>query len=234
MSPSLFQRWRNLVAEHSAPEIAALYVLHRLLQRLSSGHVAIVPYMLVAQPVGNPALADIKPDPGTVVRRIGPGDPVIASFPRPAAVNAQRFADGSECYVAWLKGEFAGHVWIARGSFVEDEVRCIYEIAEPATGVWDYDVYVEPRLRLGRTMARLWRAVDDDLSVQGVRWSFSRINRFNAASIRSHQRLGAKEVGGACFLVIGKLQLRWSGRQCKGTRWLASLPWRSSQVVLRA
>lgn len=233
MSQHPFQHWRTLVAEHDGPGVAALYVLHRLLQRLSGGSVAIVPYVLVAQPVGNPALADVKPDPGTVVRRISPGDPVIAGFPRPAAVNAQRFADGSECYVAWVKGQFAGHIWIARNRFVEDEVRCIYEIGEPSTGVWDYDVYVEPRLRLGRTMARLWRAVDADLALQGVRWSFSRINRFNAASIRSHQRLGAKEIGGACFLVLGKLQLRWAGRQSSGSSWQTSLPWRSSRIVLR-
>jgi hypothetical protein len=140
------------------------------------------------------------------VRRITPDDPVVASFPRPAEVNAQRFADGSECYVAWVKGQFAGHIWIARGRYVEDEVRCVYEIADPATGVWDYDVYVEPRLRLGRTMARLWRAVDDDLAARGVRWSFSRINRFNSGSMRAHQRLGATQAGAVTAFPVGGWQ----------------------------
>ena len=231
---SLRTRWHALVAEHGGRSVAALYVLHRVLQRLSGGRAAIVPYVLVAQPVGNPALADIKADPGTVVRRIGPHDPVIASFPRPTAVNAQRFAGGSECYVAWVKGQFAGHIWIARQRFVEDEVRCVYELAEPATGVWDYDVYIEPRLRLGRTMGRLWRAVDDDLAAQGVRWSFSRINRFNAASMRAHQRLGAAELGRVVFVVAGPMQLRLVAPSQTGARWLTDGPGRVSRVALRA
>ena len=65
--------------------------------------------------------------------------------------------------------------------------------------------------RLGRTMARLWKAVDDTLVAEGVRWSFSRINRFNTASVRSHQRLGARSIGSAVFLVLGPLQLALGG-----------------------
>jgi hypothetical protein len=231
---NLRKRWQALVAEHGGRSVAALYVLHRVLQRVSGGRAAIVPYVLVAQPVGNPALADVKPDASTVVRRITPDDPVVASFPRPAEVNAQRFADGSECYVAWVKGQFAGHIWIARGRYVEDEVRCVYEIADPVTCVWDYDVYVEPRLRLGRAMARLWRAVDDDLAARGVRWSFSRINRFNAASMRAHQRLGAVEIGRVMFSVVGSLQLRRVGAPTRGACWLPDGPGGVSRVALRA
>jgi len=78
--------------------------------------------------------------------------------------------------------------------------------------VWDFDVFVVPRYRLGRTMARLWKAVDADLSAQGVQWSFSRISLFNAESMNSHARLGAVAVGHAIFLVAGKLQLSFSGQ----------------------
>ncbi len=204
---SLLARWRGLVAEHGGTGIALAYGLHRVLGRLSDGRVALVPYLLVAQPIGNPALAEVRPDPNTVVRRITPDDPVIAAFPRPPEVVAQRFADGAECFVAWVKGRFAGHIWITRTRYAEDEVRCVYEIADPTTGVWDFDVYVEPSLRLGRTMGRLWKAVDDTLAAEGVRWSFSRINRFNAASVRSHQRLGAATVGRAGFADLFGLQL---------------------------
>lgn len=202
-------RWAALVAEHGSARVALLYGVHRVLQQLSGGRAAIVPYVLVAQPVGNPALADVRADAGTVVERIGPGHPLLAAFPRPAAVIAQRFADGAECHAATVKGQFAGHIWIARSRYVEDEVRCIYEIADPAAAVWDYDVYVEPRLRLGRTMGRLWRAVDNALSSEGVRWTFSRINRFNAASVNSHRRLGAAAIGHVVFVVLGPLQLSW-------------------------
>jgi hypothetical protein len=180
-----------------------------VLQRLSGGRAAIAPYLLVAQPVGNPALAEVRADAQTVVQRVGPGHPLLAAFPRPAEVIAQRFADGAECWAATVKGEFAGHIWIARGCYVEDEVRCVYRIAEPAIGVWDYDVYVEPRYRLGRTMGRLWKAVDQELAAQGVRWTFSRINRFNSASIKAHHRLGAKAVGQLVFGIAGTFQFAW-------------------------
>lgn len=205
------QRWASMVAEFGSRGMALLYLLHRALQAASGGRAAVVPYLLVAQPVGNAALAEVRPDPATVVQRIGPGHPLLLQGPRPAAVIAQRFADGAACYAATVKGEFAGMIWIARERYVEDEVRCTYEIADTATGVWDYDVYVVPRLRLGRTMGRLWRAVDEQLAAEGIRWTFSRINRFNAASVKSHQRLGATALSQVTFLVLGPLQLCWGG-----------------------
>jgi hypothetical protein len=230
MRPTLGAKWSALMAEFGGRRTAWLYVVHRLLDKISGGRVAIVPYRLVAQPVGNPALAGVRPDPGTVVRRIGPDDPVVADLPRPRAVIEQRFADGSECHVAWVKGRFAGCIWIARGHYVEDEVRCVYRIADAARGVWDYDVYVEPSLRLGRTMSRLWKAVDDTLAAEGVTWSFSRIHRFNATSMRSHERLGAIAVGDLIVLRLWAAQL--SLRRLTGQAW--KLAWSAAHVTLAA
>lgn len=204
-------RWRGLVSEFGRADLAVVYVLHRLMQRCSAGRAGIVPYALMAQPVGNPALAALKSDTGTVVRRIAPADPVVSCFPRPRLVNEHRFAAGSECYVAWVKERFAGHIWVARGRYVEDEVRCDFEITEPDACAWDYDVYVEPEFRLGRTLGRLWREVDDSLAAQGLQWTFSRINRLNPGSMRAHQRMGACEVGRISFLVLGPVQLRMGG-----------------------
>jgi hypothetical protein len=161
-------KWRSLVAEFGGKRIAFLYVLHRLLDRISRGRAGIVPYRLVAQPIGNPALASVRFDSSTVVRRIAPDDPVIASFPRPRDVIERRFADGSECYVAFVKRDFAGHIWIARGRYAEDEIRCTYRIANPTIGLWDYDAYVQPAHRLNRTPSRLWQAVDDALAAEGA------------------------------------------------------------------
>ncbi len=201
------QRWRKLVAEHDGVCVTLLYVLHRMLQRASGGRAAVVPYLLMAQPVGSAALASMKPAAGFVMQRVGPGHALLPAFPRPGEVVAQRFADGAECFAATVNGQFAGHIWIARGRYVEDQVRCVYEISEPASGVWDFDVYVEPRFRIGRTMGRMWKAVDETLAAEGVEWSFSRINRFNNASLKSHQRLGALTVGRVTFGIIGRLQL---------------------------
>ncbi len=209
---SLRERWRTLVQRHGSARVAALLVGHRLLQRASGGRAGIVPYLLVAQPIGAASRVAMRGDPNTVVKRIMATDPVIAAFPRPAAVVAERFAAGHECHVAIVKGAFAGHIWIARGGHAEDEVRCRYEIADPAAAVWDHDVYVVPKLRLGRTLARLWHSVDGALAAEGVRWTFSRINRFSAASLKSHRRLGAVVVDRVVFVVVGRLQLALGGR----------------------
>ena len=42
---------------------------------------------------------------------------------------------------------------------------------------------------------------------QGVRWSFSRIALLNPGSMAAHQRMGARRVGLAVFLVTGPVQL---------------------------
>lgn len=205
-------KWRALVAEMGSRRMAALYLAHSLLGRLSGGRARIVPYGLYAQPVGQAALAALKPDAGTAIRRLQGADARLpAATPRPETVVAQRFAEGSECHWCEVKGGFAGFIWLSTGQHDEDEVRCRYLL--PADGAWDFDVYVEPRLRLGRTLARLWGAVDADLAARGMRWSFSRISLFNRSSIRTHERLGAVCVGQALFICCGAWELsRVAGR----------------------
>jgi hypothetical protein len=187
--------------------LSALYVLDRLLRRLSGGLVRVVAYALYAQPIGAATRANVRDDASTVVRKVAPSDPVTAAFPRPAQVIRRRFASGSCCYVAKVKDEFAGFIWISRGRYEEDEVRCSYVLSAPKLSAWDFDVYVEPGLRLSRTLARLWKHVDAALAADGVKWSFSRISVFNNASVSAHQRLGAVKVGRASFILLGPLQL---------------------------
>lgn len=201
MLESLRRSWREL-----GTRLALLYFAHRLLQLLSRGHAAIVPYGLYAQPLGRGG-ALLRPDTSTQVRQITASDPLNQQLPRPAEVIAKRHANGHQCHLALVHGQSAGTIWIAHDHYDEDEVRCRFVLAAPATSVWDYDVYVAPRYRLGRTMARLWAAVDQQLADEGVRWTFSRISRFNVASVTSHARLGAIEVGRATFVVLGRLQV---------------------------
>jgi predicted ATP-grasp superfamily ATP-dependent carboligase len=134
-------------------------------------------------------------------------DPHLAGIPRPRDVLAARLRAGAECLVARVHGAFAGMHWIARGQYVEDEVRCQYRLADPVRMVWDFDVHVEPALRSSRVFARLWQAVDTQLAAQGVQWTCSRISVLNAASLAAHARLGASVVGRVAFLVAGRWQL---------------------------
>jgi hypothetical protein len=186
---------------------ASLYLIDRMVRWLSGGRARLVAYALYAQPIGTGRLAAMREDANTLIAAVAASDPICATFPRPAAVIRQRFDEAARCYVARVKGSFGGYIWISRERHVEDEVRCQYVLAEPDRSVWDFDVYVEPRLRLGRTLARLWWHVDKAMACEGVRWSFSRISLFNSGSLGAHQRLGAVRLGSALFLVLGPLQL---------------------------
>ena len=196
---SALSRLSALRAQLGAAD-SALYLLSRLLERITRGQVRLVKYYLVAQPVRpGPAL---RHDPKTVLRQVRAGDPLTASFPRPSAVIDKRYRDGAHCLAAEVDGSLAGYIWWQHGRYEEDEVRCTYLLADPAL-VWDYDVYVDEKWRLGRTMARLWHAVNEHLVENGVRWSFSRISAFNPASLAAHRRLGASTVGSLLFVAFG-------------------------------
>lgn len=166
-----------------------------------------MPYAFYAQPVGSAVLRLLRDDRHTAVAPAGPASPLAADFPRPGDVIRRRFDDGARCYAATVKGEFAGFIWICREAYEEDEVRCRYVLPSPDRCVWDFDVYVEPRFRVGRTLGRLWKAVGASLESEGVEWSFSRISLFNEASVGAHERLGALRVARALFFVVGRLQL---------------------------
>jgi hypothetical protein len=185
----------------------SLYLLHRAAHAGSGGRARVVAYGLYAQPIGRGVYAAVRDDPRTQVVEVPAGDALVRAFPRPADVIALRYAQGAHCYAALVKEGFAGYIWVSRAHHEEDEVRTRYVLRDSGSSVWDFDVYVEPHLRLSRTLGRLWKSVDERLAAQGVRWSFSRISRFNAPSITAHQRLGARKVGSATFMVCGPLQL---------------------------
>ena len=181
--------------------------MHRALQKLSGGRAALHIYLFCAQPTAQVALAKLRDDPQTVVVPVQAGDELTAHFPRPAAVVAQRFARGARCFTVLVKNRFAGHLWLVREAYEEDEVRCRYQLPRTPSSVWDFDVYIAPEFRAGRTMARLWKTSSARLQEEGVAWTFSRISLYNAASIQSHERLGAVQVATGTFAVVGPLQL---------------------------
>lgn len=187
------------------PWNAVLYAASRALERISGGRARIVKYYIVAQPVQ--ASVPLRPDPKTVVRFTGPDDSVTSSFPRPRQVIERRYACGAQCLAATVGDQFAGFIWWQRERYDEDEVRCTYVLSHAERSVWDYDVYVEPRFRLGRTMARLWQTANQHLVHEGVVWSFSRISAFNPTSLSTHAKLGMRACHAATFCVFGRVQL---------------------------
>lgn len=189
-----------------------LYSLARLLERSSRGRIRLVRYLIVAQPVP-PPLADRPPPRGKLlVRQVGADDPKVALFPRPSEVIEQRFQDGAVCLVASIDDKFAGFLWLAFDHYDEDEVRCRYLLPDARASAWDYDVYVAPEYRLGRTFSRLWGAANRFLADRGVHWSISRISAFNTNSIAVHRRMGMVTLFPVNFLVVGETQLTFMRR----------------------
>lgn len=188
---------------------AAWYVASRVLDTATNGTVRIVKYRFVAQPVPDSPAASPERGRAIELRWLQSDDPLVAQMPRPPAVIARRFGDGARCLAAVKSGRLIGFLWYKEGEYLEDEVRCRYRF-DPATAVWDFDVYVDPEYRLGRLFSRLWSTAHAELRARGYRWTISRISAFNSASLAAHARMGARTVGSATFFAIGRLQISFS------------------------
>lgn len=186
------------------------YLLGKLIQRLSGGSARLVRYYIVGQPIPEKYAPVCKPSTTDCVSEMVSPEQIRAVSPRPFEVIESRVARQHTCLLATNKGEFSGFMWFATGYYDEDEVHCRYVIAEPMSGVWDYDVFVEQRYRLGRTFARLWDAANLRLSERGIKWSFSRISAFNSQSLGSHGRMGFEKLATLTFVSFGQWQLMLS------------------------
>lgn len=189
--------------------VAFCYALARACEVATRGRVRVIGYRFVAQPVAAEGQAGPARGGAIELRSLAAGDPLAAQLPRPPAVIARRFADGARCLVAVRSGRVVGCLWYQEREYVEDEVRCRYRF-DPDVAVWDFDVYVDPEFRLGRLFARLWDCAHSELRARGYAWTFSRISAFNAESLAAHARLGARPLGGALFLVAGRLQVSFA------------------------
>ena len=206
-----FLHWRVLARDCAqlGTGNALLYNLGRALSLVTRGWARIVKYRIVAQPTQTSATTQTPRNRGNV-RRVSSDDAVVAAFPRSPEVVRSRFERGNACYVIDVKGQFAGHLWLAGDGFEEDEVRCRYVFAMPAQSVWDYDVFVAPEYRLSRVFLNLWNAVNEDIAQRGVLWSCSRISAFNFSSLAAHRRLGATDIASATFVCFGSAQLMFA------------------------
>lgn len=193
-----------------------LFALSRTLGRLFGARVRLIKYRFVVQPVTAPPAAR-RVDPkgrrsgSFALDEAGPDSPLFAQIERPPEVIARRFAQGARCLAATVdEDRLAGFLWYVLGAYDEDEVRARFVPGPPGKVAWDFDVSILPRYRMGRLFSYLWERASSDLAEQGVGHSISRISAFNPASIASHRRLGARDVGTASFLCIGRVQLMWA------------------------
>lgn len=183
---------------------SVLYALHKVVSQLPGSRSGVFSYGFYCQPLqageGVDALQPVQPTHAPV-----------SEFPRPQEIIQQRFAQEHLCFVVDVKDNFAGYAWFAEKAMLEDEVDCTYVLAA-ADMVWDYDVFVAPKYRIGRAFSRLWGGSAAYLTEQGYRRTLSRISRFNPDSLRAHARLGAERVGSAVFCRAFGVQLMFAAQ----------------------
>ncbi len=181
---------------------SGLYLANRLAQKLALD-ASINKYYFAAQAVNRqPLLPENKGRRLRVVEWPQQGHP--HPCPRPAQVIADRYQQGAVCLAAYKDDEFTGCLWFVTTAYQEDEVRCRYVL--PPAAVWDFDVYVDAKYRLSPVFLKLWDAASSRLLADGFAWSLSRISAFNALSLSSHKRMGAKVLGWAVFIRLRSVQ----------------------------
>src|SRR5262245_53377965 len=193
--------WRRALGRFKEFGLTAgpLYVLDRVLQTVSP-RLRLLAYELMDQPIdGRPLL------PANLTKKleyveIGPGHPAVAVMPARTDIKASRFAQGARCLGVYRSGVLLGYIWWCPRRYLEDEVRCTYQLEPADASVFDFDLYVLPEHRMGIAFMAVWHGANQWLHSLGVRHSFSRITLFNMASRRAHQRLGGCRVGRVLFL----------------------------------
>lgn len=176
-----------------------LYLGDRVLRRLSS-NLGIYVYELMVQPIGGKPLLPANLAKNLVVVELDRDHPDVESMPARKEIKAARFEQGAICLGVYRKEKLIGYSWFCFNVYQEDEVRCTYELAAPEESVFDFDFYVLPEHRMGIGFVAVWHGVNQYLGAQGVRYTFSRLTRFNVASRRAHAHLGWKRVGQAVVL----------------------------------
>ena len=178
-----------------------LYVIDRILSSIHSGlHLRV--YELMVQPIATKALLPASMARQFEIREIHPGAPELALMAPPAAVIASRFAQKATCLGAFKNSAFVGYMWFCFGRYDEDEVRCTFFLEPAKESVFDFDFFLFPEHRMGLGFVALWNGANQYLTERGIRYTFSRLTRFNLASRRAHKHLGWKIAGRSVFLQL--------------------------------
>lgn len=183
-----------------------VYAVDRLLQRLSP-RLRLYFYELLVQPIPEAPLLPTNLSRTLQIRQIRHGDPEIAVMPARPDIKESRFEQNAICLGVFQKNAFIGHIWFCFDSYEEDEVRCTFVLPEGNQAVFDFDLYLFPEHRMGLGFAGIWNGANEFLRSRGVKFSFSRLTRFNLASRRAHQRLGAQRAGRMFVLQAWQVEL---------------------------
>jgi hypothetical protein len=183
-----------------------VYAVDRLFQRVSR-HLRLYFYELVVQPITETSLLPNNLSRALEIREIKSGDPEIALMPARPDIKESRFDQNAICLGAFRRDAFIGHIWFCFQAYEEDEVRCTFLLPEGNQAVFDFDLYLFPNHRMGIGFAGIWDGANQFLRSKGVKFSFSRLTRFNLPSRHAHMRLGAQRVGRLFVLQAWQVEL---------------------------
>lgn len=208
MSASFSGRIAGAVREFGVP-VGIAYLFSQALSRLSP-KLSFQLYEFMMQPIGD-AVRHGRGRTQLSIREIPLDDPLLQRMPVRPDVLASRIAQRATCLGAFDgAGDLIGYMWFREGAYEEDEVRCTYVVSPSHQAVFDFDFYLLPEHRMGTAFASLWNGAFAELSRRGIRYSYSRMTRFNLASRRAHRRLGGAVVGRATFLKLFGMEIMLS------------------------
>ena len=207
----MFLKIKSLVSELGRVN-AAFYVVHRVLKALTFNKCYLIQYLIVAQPVSEKPMLPPRRGAKINIKEVKQGNTIRGMFPVQEGVVKERYEQGARCLVATQDDVFIGYLWFVSKQYWEDEARLQYILPDNEEAVWDFDVYIEPEYRMGFGFMRLWDEAYSILREQGVRYSYSRISAYNRASLASHKRLGAKNLFSINCIVVGRIQITFTGK----------------------
>jgi len=205
---SLQNLWRRAIGpfKEFGAMAGALYAADQVLRRLSP-QVGIYVYELMVQPIGGKKLLSANLAKNLTFAEIGRSDPAIDLMPARPEIKRARFDQGAICLGVFRREKLIGYAWFCFNTYEEDEVRCTYALAVPDQSVFDFDFYILPEHRMGIGFLAVWHGANEYLRARDVRYTFSRLTRFNVASRRAHAHLGWKCVGKALFFQAYRVEL---------------------------
>lgn len=197
---------RFLMAYRQFGAIAGtLYLMDRALSSITP-QLRLFVYELMVQPIPAEPILKVRDGRALDVRMIQQSHSALSLMPLPTSTIESRYGQGATCLGAFREDQLVAYMWYCNSRYDEDEVRCTYALTPDAESVFDYDFYIFPAYRLSRAFASLWNGAIEHLHRRGIRYTFSRLTRFNLASRSAHSHLGWKRVGSAVFLKIWQFQ----------------------------
>jgi len=187
-----------------------LYLFNQLSKKMFGDGVILEKFYIYAQPLTQEKILPVKKAGKYKLINLKRESTDLRIFGRPTKVIEDRYDKGGQCIGCFKNDKLLGYIWFTFESYNEDVVRCVYIPYPKETTCWDYDIFIEPKYRIGFVFAALWDALNEELYSKGYRWSMSRISAFAVESIKSQSRLGAKRIGMLIFLKLFGSQLLFS------------------------